>query len=141
MTFPTTPIDTVNLNSDSDDPSLARVDLLQAVETLNTIMEEAGTAYGVALLTSAGTIPQSQVPATIIPNENLVLAPSTGMIVVNGKLRLQTVDKGTLVQQTSGVAGDIALCSNADSAPVLCIFDGTNWKYLPLASLTTVVGT
>lgn len=140
MTFPIDPISTANLNSDSDDPSLARVDLLQAVESLNTIIDEAGTAFGVALLNSAGTIPQDQIPASLIPTSNLVLAPSTGIILVNGKLRLQTVNKATLVQQVSGVAGDLALCSDADTAPVLCIFDGTNWKYLPLASLTTVVG-
>ena len=140
MTFPTLPIDTANLDSDSADPSLARVDLLQAVESLNTIMDEAGTAFGVALLNSAGTIAQNQVPASLIPNENLVLAPSTGMIVVNGQLRIQTVNRSTLVQITSGVAGDIALCSDADTSPVLCIFDGADWKYLPLASLTTVVG-
>jgi len=140
MTFPTLPIETENLDSDSADPSLARVDLLQAVESLNTIMEEAGAAFGVALLNSAGAIPQNQIPATLIPDDNLVLAPTTGIIVVNGKLRLQSVDKGTLVQQTSGVVGDLALCSNIDTAPVLCIFDGTNWKYLPLADMTTVVG-
>lgn len=140
MTFPTLPIDTANLDSDSADPSLARVDLLQAVESLNTIMTEAGTAFGVALLNSAGTISQTQVPASLIPDENLVLAPSTGMIVVNGQLRIRTTDRGTLVQITDGVAGDIALCSDADTSPVLCIFDGTDWKYLPLASLTTVVG-
>ena len=140
MTFPTDPIITTNLDSDSDDPSLARVDLLQAVESLNTIIDEAGTAFGVALLNSAGTIPQDQVPATLIPSTNLVLAPTTGIVLVNGKLRLQAVDKGTLVQQVDGVVGDLALCSDVDTAPVLCIFDGTDWKYLPLADMTTVVG-
>jgi hypothetical protein len=141
MTFPTDPIITTNLDSDSDDPSLARVDLLQAVESLNTIIDEAGTAFGVALLNSAGTIPQDQIPATLIPSTNLVLAPTTGIVLVNGKLRLQAVDKGTLVQQVDGVVGDLALCSDVDTAPVLCIFDGTDWKYLPLADMTTVVGT
>lgn len=138
MTFPTTPIETTNLDSDADDPSLARVDLLQAVETLNTIMEEAGTAFGVALLNSNGTIPQDQIPASIIPNENLVLAPTTELVRINNRLRMGTYPASVLVQITSGSAGDIAICDDIEATPVLCIFDGTVWKYLPTASLTTL---
>ena len=140
MTFPTTNIPTANLDSAADDPSLARADLLQTVQTLNTIIDEAGQAFGVALLTSEGKISQSQIPSSIITgtDENLTLAPDSAVVRINYILRIGGYPKSVLVQITGGEAGDIAVCDDIEAQPVICIFNGTVWKYLPTASLTTV---
>lgn len=140
MTFPTTPIPTTNLDSDADDPSLARVDLLQAVETLNTIMDEANTAFGVCVLGTGGFVNQSQIPDTFVPAADLSLSPTTGRINVNYLLRMSNIPKSSLVLQTDMVAGDIVVCSDADAgSPAICFYTGTAWKYLPAASLTNLI--
>lgn len=140
MTFPTSPISTDNLDNDADDPSLARDDLYQAVVALNTIIDEANQAFGVAVLTSEGKIDQNQIPSSIITgtDENLTLAPDTGVVRINYILRMGAYPKLALVQLTSGEAGDIAICDDIEATPVICIFNGTVWKYLPTASLTTL---
>lgn len=140
MTFPTTPISTLNLDSDADDPSLARVDLLQAVETLNTIMDEANTAFGVCVLGTGGVVNTSQIPDTLAPSTDLSLSPSTGRINVSYLLRMSNIPKSSLVLQTDMTAGDIVVCSDADSGnPAICFYTGSAWKYLPAASLTNLV--
>jgi hypothetical protein len=140
MTFPSTPISTLNLDSDADDPSLAREDLLQAVETLNTIMDEANTAFGVCVLGTGGFVNQSQIPGTLVPTGDMTLSPSTGRIGINYLLRMTNIPKSSLVLQTDMVAGDIVVCSDADAgSPAICFYTGTAWKYLPAASLTNLV--
>lgn len=139
MTFPTTPIPTDNLDSSAADPSLAREDLLQAVETINTILDTANQGYGVVVLQSDGTINPTVLPGTLAPTGQLTLMPSNGFVKVENVLRLQQIPVAVLTELTDTTAGDLALASDADSGnPALCIYDGTNWKYLPLASWTTV---
>jgi hypothetical protein len=139
MTFPTTPISTDNLNSSADDPSLARADLLQAVETINTILDTANQGYGVVVLQSDGTIDPTVLPGTLAPTGQLTLYPSNGFVKVQNILRLQQIPVSTLTILTDVEAGDVALATDADSGnPALCIYDGTDWKYLPMASWTTV---
>jgi len=63
MAFPTTAIVTANLSSGTADPSLARVDLLQAVTDLNTIIAEKNTADGVVVLDENAQILATNCPA------------------------------------------------------------------------------
>ena len=138
MTFPTTTIPTTNLDNGADDPSQARGDLLTAVQTINTIITDANGPSGVVVLQGSGFISTSLLPDTLSPDGQLTLNPSTDIVKVQNYLRLQTVPKSTLTNIV-GNAGDLALCSDADGgAPALCIYNGTDWKYLPMASLTTV---
>jgi hypothetical protein len=139
MTFPTTTIPTTNLDNGSDDPSQARGDLLTAVQTLNTIITDKNSPNGVVVLQSDGTIIASQIPTTITtPSGQLTLNPNNNIVKIQNFLRLQTIPKTTLVQ-IIGNAGDMAMCSNADGGnPALAISDGTNWYYLPKASLTLI---
>jgi len=139
MTFPTTLIPTTNLDNGSDDPSLARGDLLTAVQSLNTIITDKNNPNGVVVLQSDGTIQASLLPTTLTtPSGQLTLSPATNIVKIQNFLRLQSIPKTTLTQIV-GNAGDLALCSNADSGnPALAISNGTNWYYLPLASFTLI---
>lgn len=140
MTFPSTLITTTNLDNGSDDPSQARADILDAVTKLNTIITDKNSANGVIVLNSSGKLSYTMLPDTIASStgSNLTLAPDSGIVKVQNYLRLQGIPKTTLTTIV-GNAGDLALCSNADSGnPALAISDGTNWYYLPKASLTLI---
>ena len=137
MSFPTQTISTANLSSGGSDPSQARSDLLQAVQSLNTIISEKNTANGVVVLNGSGLISSTIIPSTISTTaDTLTLNPNNGIVKIQNFLRLQTIPKTTLTTIV-GNAGDLALCSDADSGnPALAISNGTNWYYMPLASFT-----
>lgn len=138
MTFPSTAIPTTNLTSTSD-PSLARADLLTAVEYINTIIDEKNTANGVVVALGDGMISPTLMPQTISPTGQLTLAPSNGFVKVEDILRLQLIPTAVLKNVADVVAGDIALSSDADSGnPAICFYDGTDWRYMPIASWTVV---
>lgn len=139
MTFPTTAISTANLDSPSADPSLARADLLQAIEYINTIIAEKNSANGVVVCLGDGTIQATLIPNTLAPTGQLTLSPSNTIVKIQDILRLQQIPKSVLLNLADMAAGDVALASDADSGnPALCFYTGTEWKYLPAASLTTV---
>ena len=139
MTFPTTAIDTTYLSSGSADPSLARGALYSTVVDLNTIITDANGPNGVVVLQANGTIDATVLPSTIAPSgANLTLNPSTGIIKIQSILRIQDQPKATILATTAPVAGDLALANNVSSGPALCIYTGSEWKYLPLDSLTTL---
>ena len=137
MTFPTTPVNTTNLDSGSDSPANARADLLDAVQKLNTIINEAGDANGVCVLTGTGKIPASAVPAQITLDAGVqVINPVDGIVNIRDVLRLQQMTSVDILALASPVAGDIAFATDGDStAPALCIYDGTDWRTLSLSSL------
>lgn len=141
MTFPTTPIPTTNLDSSAADPSLARADLLQAVESLNTIMSEVNQALGVALLTSDGKLDGTKFPDSQYTDGQCTITAGNNIISLQSLVRLQRMPKDVLLAQTSMIDGDIVLCTDADGGNLaLCIYDGhtSHWKYLPMSSWTNV---
>lgn len=139
MTFPTTAIPTTNLDSSAADPSLARADLLQAVETLNTIIDEAGQAYGVALLSANGKLTSGQIPESITTDGQFTLTAGNNIISLQSLLRLQRVPATVLAGFTDMIEGDIVLGSDVDGGNLaLCIYDGTDWRYMPMASWTAI---
>lgn len=139
MTFPVTPIPTANLSSSLADPSQARIDLLTAVEYINTIISEKNTALGVAVLQGDGTLLASQIPTTLSPQGQLTLAPSDTIVKVENILRLQQIPSSVLKILPDLAAGDVALASDADNGnPALCFYDGTEWKFLPSTSFTAL---
>lgn len=134
MAFPTTQVTTDNLDAASDDPSLARVDLLDAVTKLNTIIDEGGSANGVALLNGSGKLSASQIPATISATGIQVLSPTGGVVQIQDILRLTPKTTAELNALTS-VAGDVAFCSSGvDSAgePCMALYDGSAWRAITL---------
>jgi hypothetical protein len=140
MTFPTGQvIPTTNLDSASDSPASARADLLQTVETVNTIVADANSADGVLVLDGSGLIPSGVFPTYQTPNGTLTLAPTDGVVKINNVLRLQTLNT-TQVLALSAAIGDIAYCTDAVSGSTagLCVYDGTNWKIIDLDALSNL---
>lgn len=136
MTFPTANVSIANLDSETDDPSLARTDLLDAVNKLNLIMAEGGAATGVALLDNSAQMPISTIPTTI-STATLTLAPSNGVVNIQNVLRLNALPTATILNFTGNVAGDIMLCSNVGNvanSTGLAIYNGTVWRGLPLTA-------
>lgn len=136
MTFPTANVSIANLDSETDDPSLARTDLLDAVNKLNLIMAEGGAATGVALLDNSAQMPVSTIPTTI-STATLTLAPSDGVVNIQNVLRLNALPTATILNFTGNVAGDIMLCSNVGNvanSTGLAIYNGTVWRGLPLTA-------
>ena len=135
MSFPTSTISTANLDSSADDPSLARVDLLDAVTKLNTIISEADTAYGVPILNSSGLIKSTQLPTTISAAGTQVLSPSTGIVNIQSILRISPQSEATIVALTGVQEGDMVLCANLISGNAnvggIAFYTGTSWVGLP----------
>jgi hypothetical protein len=128
MTFPTSTIATANLDSATDNPSLARADLLQAVQSLNTIISEANTADGVVVLDGSGKISTARLPTTITVTGTQIIQPSTGFVNIRDVLRLTSQPKSDIDLIVDMVAGDIAYCSDGDAGDAcLAVYDGTDW--------------
>jgi hypothetical protein len=145
MTFPTgTQINTSNLDSADDDPSLARVDLLALVQAVNQLIASANLASGVAVLGGTGRIAGSQLPSTINPTGNLILQPSTGMVNIRNALRLYQIysdDLGSVTGTASPEAGDMIYLVDGDAGtPCLAVYDGSNWRVVRLMTSVGDVG-
>jgi hypothetical protein len=137
MTFPTTAVNTTNLDSSADSPASARADILDAVQKLNTIIAEANTASGVCVLTGSAKIPSSSIPAQITLAAGVqIINPVDGIVNIRDVLRLQQMTTVDILALASPQAGDIAFATDGDStAPSLCIHDGDDWRTLGLSSL------
>jgi hypothetical protein len=129
MTFPTTPINTSNLDESTDDPSLARADLLDAVEKLNTIIDEAGQANGVCVLSGTGRIPATALPVQISLTSGVqVINPTSGIVNIQDVLRMQQMTTADIEALVDPQAGDIAFASDGDAgSPCLSVYNGTDW--------------
>lgn len=131
MTFPTSAIPTTNLDSGTDDPSLARADLLLAVEHINTIVSEANTANGVCVLDGSGKVASTRLPSTYSPSENLTLAPTTGVVKIEDVLRLQQLTTDQVLLLTDSSSGDVVFVSDGDAGdPCLAVYANSQWNVL-----------
>lgn len=146
MAFPTSNVSTVNLSTSSADPSLARADLLSAVQKLNTIIDEADQAQGVVTLDTTGRIRSSQIPNAIGVTGDQIFAPSTGVVSIQSVLRLPALSQAQITATAANV-GDIAFCSNLtsyspDYGPAIMFYVGsgstTGWYALPMTSLAQI---
>ena len=135
MTFPTTTVNTSNLDSATDDPSLARVDLLDAVNKLNEIISNADAAYGVGVLDGSGYIKSNQIPPTISVSGTMTLSPVTSIVNIQSILRLTSQTETAIVAVTGAQEGDIMLCGNllTSGANVggIAFYTGSSWVGLP----------
>jgi hypothetical protein len=130
MAFPTTTISTDNLDSATDDPSLARGDILDAVEKLNTIIDEASGADGVCVLDGSGLVPSAQLPATYSTVGTTTFTPGTGIVNIQDRLRLTPLNNATIVALSDPQLGDIVIASNisANAGPGIVFYSGTDWR-------------
>lgn len=135
MTFPTgQQINTSHLDSDSDDPSLARVDLLALAQAVNQIIAGANAASGVMVLDSSALVPVTNINGYMQVTGDISLRPSSGVINVRNVLRLNQLsvaDLGSAVGTTSPVAGDVCYLLDGDAGQA-CIgaYDGAAWRVL-----------
>ncbi len=143
MTFPSgQQINTTNVDSPDDDPSLARVDILSLMTSFNELVASENTALGVLVLNGSGKINNAYLPGTLTPVGGMTLQPSTGVINIRNVIRLfqiNTEDLGGALGTTSPSAGDMCYLIDGDAGqPCLSLYDGTNWR---IVRLSTTVGT
>lgn len=135
MSFPSpsTQIATTHLDSGSDDPSLARADLLQAVTTLNEIVAGQNAADGVAILDSQGAIPYNRLPQSIAWSGvgNQIISPTSGIVEIQDIVRLTPLLKAQLqsISTTTLTAGCIAYCSDVSTGTAgVVVWTGSVWN-------------
>ena len=115
MTFPVATINTTNLDAATDDPSLARPDLLAAVEALNSIISEADIAGGVALLSVTGEYDSAKMPTTLSVTGTQTISPTSGIVNIQDVLRLSQLPTSSINTLTGSQLGDIVISTDADS--------------------------
>lgn len=146
MTFPTgTTISTANVDSDTDDPSLARIDIYNSFVALNSIISSANTAQGVLVLDASGKVAGTYLPANYSSTSGAItLSPANGIVNITRVLRLAqitTSDLGTLTGTTSPQGGDLAFLTDGDAGqPCLAVYNGSNWKVVRLSMTVGDVG-
>ena len=140
MTFPasTTQIPTTNLDSGSDDPSLARLDLLQCITVVNEIVAGRDAALGAATLDSNAKIPSNRLPQLIAWNGagNQVIAPANAIVEIQSVLVLSPLTKQDIqsVSTSTLQIGSIAFCSNVTTTTNGIVFwNGNNWKTISIS--------
>jgi len=137
MTFPTgQAINTTHLDSDADDPSLARVDLLALAQAVNQIIASQNVASGVLVLDSSALVPVNNINGYMAVTGDISLRPSSGVINVRNVLRLNqldVLDLGTAVGTTSPAAGDLCYLLDGDAGqPCIGAYDGAQWRVIRL---------
>lgn len=135
MSFPapTTQVSTANLDSGTDNPSLARADLLQAVTVLNEIVAGQNDINGVLTLDGFGKVPYNRLPQNIAWTGagNQVIAPQNGVVEIQSVLRLSPLLKVEVqaIDTSTIASGCIAYCSDiTTSTSGLVIWDGSVWN-------------
>jgi hypothetical protein len=141
MSFPasTTQVSTDNLDSGADNPSLARVDLLQSVQLLNEIIDGQNDENGVAVLDGSGLIPSSRLPQTIAYSGggNQYISPANSVVEIQSVLRLAPLLKVQVeaINTATVELGSIAFCSNVTTGTAaLVVWNGSVWKQIALGS-------
>ena len=129
-------VTTVNLNQGSDDPSLAREELYNALVELTAVINGRGTSNGVAPLGAGTKISNAYLPDSITSSTstNLTISPTTGKTIFENIINLNPQTVAELNARTSS-SGDVAYCSNgAGGSACLAVYDGTNWKRITLGA-------
>lgn len=111
-----TNVTTTHLNSSSDDPSQARVEIYNAFLELQAVINGRNAANGVAGLDASTKISNSYLPNTIISDVgvDLTLDPGTGRVIIEDLLKLTPKTVSELEVQVA-TEGEIAYCSNGDA--------------------------
>jgi len=139
MTFPSSTINTTNLDAATDDPSLARTDLYNAVTALNSIISEADIAGGVALLNGSGQYASAKMPTTLSVTGTQTISPTSGIVSIQDRLRLSQLPTASINALTGSQLGDIVISTDANAGnAAICFYDGTNWRYMGFGNLSVL---
>lgn len=129
-------VTTTHLDSATDDPSQARVEIYNALVELQAVINGRASASGVASLDAGTKIPAAQLPDTIQSSSGnpLLLQPNTGRVTIEHILLL-TPRTVAQLNALSSSAGDVAYCSDGDGgSPCVAVYTGTDWKRIALGS-------
>ena len=141
MTFPTSPVDTSNLNSGTGNPASAREDILDLATKVNTIIAEANTAEGVLVLGSDGKINSTQLPSNQVVQGTQILQPTDGVVQIRTVLRLFPIYTEDLLADFTPAQGDVAFTLDGDAGtPALACYDGTAWRIMRFRGTIGTVG-
>lgn len=137
MAWPSSTLNTTNLDSPADKPADARADLLATVQAVNSIAAARGQAYGVASLDGDGLVPDAQIPDTLSSDagNDFTFQPSSGRLTVFyiASLQPRTVDQ---LSSIAAITGDVAYCSNGDAGSAcLAVWNGTAWRRVLLGNV------
>ena len=130
-------VTTTHLNSASDDPSQARVEIYNALVELTAVINGRNSASGVAGLNSSSKISASQLPNNIVSDTatDLTLTPTTTRVNIEDIVNLNPRTVTQLNAVASPQEGDVAYCSNGDSgSKCLAVYNGTAWKRIALGA-------
>ena len=142
MTFPTTPINTTNVDESTDDPSLARTDILAAFTALNTIIDEANDANGVCVLNGSGLVDGNKLPQSITLTAGVqIINPVSGIVNIQDILRLTSRPTTDILDITTSTLtqGDITISSDGGTSATMCVvvFDGVFWRKIQTDGILT----
>lgn len=129
-------VTTTHLNSGSDDPSQARVEIYNALVELTAVINGRNSASGVAGLNSSSKISASQLPNNIVSDTatDLTLTPATTRVNIEDIVNLnpRTVSQ---LNAVTAQEGDVAYCSNGDGgSKCLAVYTGSAWKRIALGA-------
>jgi hypothetical protein len=130
-------VTTTHLNSASDDPSQARVEIYNALVELTAVINGRNSASGVAGLNSSSKITASQLPNNIVSDTatDLTLTPATTRVNIEHILNLDPRTVSQLNAVATPQEGDVAYCSNGDAgSKCLAVYNGTAWKRIALGA-------
>ncbi len=111
MTWPTTTIDTTQMDIGTDDPSQARVQIKQMADNTNAIKDAKGAANGVASLDAGGKVLTSQIPALSVAEGG------TGITTYAVGDILYASAAGVLSKLSAGTAGWVLKTNGPGNAP------------------------
>lgn len=108
---------TTNLDSGTDSPASARVDLKAALDELKIVINGRGQVSGVAPLNASTKIDATYLPDEINSSTStpLTLDPATGKVLLEEILNLKPQTVAQLNARTDIQQGDVAFCSDGDS--------------------------
>lgn len=135
-------VTTNHLDSATDDPSQARVELYNALLELQNVINGRNTANGVAGLDAGSKVAGTYLPNTIVSDAstNLTLSPTTGKIVLEDIISLTPQTVAELTARVDSVDGDVAYCSDGGGSagePCIAVYDGSNWRQVELGPILT----
>ena len=108
---------TTNLDSNTDSPAAARVDIKAALDELIIVINGRGQSLGVAPLNSSTKIDATYLPDEINSSSStaLTLDPATGKVKLEEILNLKPQTVAQLNARTDIAQGDVAFCSDGDT--------------------------
>ena len=130
---------TTNLDDATDSPASARADIKTAFDELSNVINGRNTASGVAGLDASSKISATQLPDEINSSTTnpLTIDPASGKLKLEEILNLNPQTKAQLNARTDKAAGDVAFCSDGESASFgsIAVYDGADWRAIELGNI------